>query len=359
MRLARDKLVKLRNEYLRKNRPETLALLEQAEKSTSVYRSFVDESVFARILKRQSDGSFQVDNVDAFRVIFKDESGDMMRGLVQIAKTQPGGVPHLQSIALKFYKANVIPEGSSILDRNLHNQFIKRHEETLTALFGDPKLLKFGTLEAKVAKSMAHAERVALVLKRSPLAKFGGIAPERMGKAVFQEAVSEKNIKQTLIHLNSSSPEAAASFMDAVGRDVFRRITPDGKLSTGAISKLITEYGGKLQQVFGPQYVKDLEAFRRAIMANLQTVAGKEIPTESLIGRFARAIITPPLTKRGRLQTWVEALRKKTANDAINAAVRDPDILRAIIINKNKDIRSTAALNILGQTGGSALALQE
>ncbi len=61
----------------------------------------------------------------------------------------------------------------------------------------------------------------------------------------------------------------------------------------------------------------------------------------------------------GRAQTLIEFVRQKAMSRSIEAAVRDPKVLRAIIINKDKDIRSIAVLNILGQAGGTSLAIDE
>jgi len=213
-------------------------------------------------------------------------------------------------------------------------------------------------VENNIVKALRRAERVQDVLSKSTLAKFGGVAPERMGKAVFQEGVSEKNIRTVLLKLDVAGPELAGAFKDSVGRDVYRRITTNGVLSPQKITTLLEQYGGKLQQVFGPQYVKDLQILRRAINLNQLTSFG---PKESitLVGMFSRVLIAPPLTRKGRAQTLIEFVRQKAMNRAIESAVRDPKILRSIIINANKDVRTTAVLNILGQVGGTSLAIED
>jgi len=355
---AENTLVKFRNDHLRSNNPEALALLEQAEKSTAVYKGFVDESVFVRILKTTVDGRFQIGDVDVFKQVFLDDTGDMMQALVTIAKAKPGGVANLKAITLQLYKTSVIPPGSNIPSRELHNVFIKKHKEVLTELFDDPKLLRFGELGNNVVKAMRRAERVHDVLSKSPLAKFGGIAPERMGKAVFQEGVSEKNIRTVLLKLDIVGPEVTGAFKDSVGREVYRRITTDGILSPQLISTLLERYGGKLQHVFGPRYVKDLEILRKAINLNRLTSIGPK-DSITLVGMFARVLVAPPLTRKGRAQTLIEFMRLKAMNRAIESAVRDPKVLHAIIINRNTDVRSRVVLNILGQVGGTSLAIED
>ena len=106
-----------------------------------------------------------------------------MRELISIAAKKPGGVAALRSTVLKLYRANVIPEGGNVPSKALHDAFIKKHEQVLGALFEDPKLLRFGELEQNIARSSRIAERVQATLARSPPAQFGGIAPQRSGKA--------------------------------------------------------------------------------------------------------------------------------------------------------------------------------
>jgi len=356
---AERQLVRLRNDYLRLNDPDTLALLEAAEKATAVHSDFINKSVFTRILRTTPNGRFELDDVNVFKSIFQEDSGEAMHQLVKIAAQQPGGVAALQSITLRLYRANVIPDGGTVPTKALHDAFVKRHEQVLGALFDDPRLLRFGKLEANIARTSRIAERIQITLARSPLARLGGIAPERMGKAVFAEGISQSNIRSTMNVLQVAGPEMTAAFRDSVGRDIYRRITTDGALSPTKLSTLIESYGGKLTEVFGSQFVRDLQVLRKGILLNAMTQAGQNVPTQSLIGMFARSIITPPLSKRGRVQTFVERYRYQAANRALNEAVRNPDVLRAIIVNSQRDIRNARVLNVLSQIGATSLAVQE
>ena len=359
MRAAKDQLVRLRNNYLRINDPDTLALLEKAEAATAVHSDFINKSVFTRILRTTPNGKFELDDVNVFKAIFQEDSGEAMHQLVKIAAQQPGGKAALQSITLKFYRANVIPEGSTVPTKALHDAFVKRHEQVLGALFDDPKLLRFGELEANIARTSRIAERVQTTLARSPLAKLGGIAPERLGKAVFAEGISQSNIRSTMNVLRIAGPEMTAAFKDSVGRDIYRRITTDGALSTTKLSTLLESHGGKLTEVFGGQFVRDLQILRKGIILNAMTQAGPGVPTQNLMGMLARGLVTPPLTARGRIQTFVEKYRHQAAMRALNVAVRDPDVLRAIIVNSQRDITNAKVLNILSQIGATSLAVQE
>ena len=180
-----------------------------------------------------------------------------------------------------------------------------------------------------------------------------------MGKQVFAAGISESNVRSTMNVLETIGPEITASFKDTVGRDIYRRITTDGALSPTKLSTLIESHGGKMAEVFGGQFVRDLQTLRRGVILNTLTQAGPNIPTQSLIGMFARSIVTPPLSKRGRVQTFVEKYRYQAANRALNEAVRNPDVLHAIIVNAQRDIRNARVLNLLSQIGATSLAVEE
>jgi hypothetical protein len=185
------------------------------------------------------------------------------------------------------------------------------------------------------------------MLKKSEFGKLGHTKPEGMGKATFAANINEKEVVRTIRNLRRIDPSALAACEDAVGREVFRRITAPAPLDTlsqgempvvANITRLINEHGGKLAKIYGPNYVRNLERLARLINVNMFTVAGKELPQDTMVGRFARAIITPPLTRRGRAQTFIEKYRTEAANELLNRAVRDPDVLQRIILNHKRGI---------------------
>jgi hypothetical protein len=364
VRLSLDQLVKLRNGHLSRAHPEVLDLLTKAEDAMTVYGNFVDRSVLAAVLKQSPSGRYAIDNIGVFKHIFI-EGGEPMRALIEIAKEQPGALQGLQAATLQLYRANVMPQGARVLTRTNHDKFVGKYEDSLEALFpNDPNITRFGRLEKAVAFAEKKQKEIASMLKKSEFGKLGHTKPEGMGKATFAANINEKEVVRTIRNLRRIDPSALAAYEDAVGREVFRRITAPAPLDTlsqgempvvANITRLINEHGGKLAKIYGPNYVRNLERLARLINVNMFTVAGKELPQDTMVGRFARAIITPPLTRRGRAQTFIEKYRTEAANELLNRAVRDPDVLQRIILNHKRGIRDTKALNLLGQNGAIAL----
>jgi hypothetical protein len=360
LREAERQLTRMRADYLKKNHPEALDLLTKAEGSMTRYKDFVDKSVFKKVLAQDSAGRYRVDDVGVFKAIFlADDGGEAMRALVNIAEKEPGAIFGIQDAVLQFYKNYVVPPGAKIMTKQKHDVFVDRYADQLSAVFpggpaGTSQMQKFGNLEAAVATQRKQATDVANMQKTNELWKLGHGRPEKMGAATFGNNLSNREIRRALYALQQK-PAALAAYRDSVGREVYHKITSKGALNDTSIYNLLESDGGKLAIIFGETYVPNMKALARLIHANRLTVTGPALKQDTLIGRAARALISPPLTRKGRAQTFVEKLRTDAAHKMIASAVRDADVLRAIVSNANRDIHNTGVLNILAQTEAMAL----
>ena len=89
-----------------------------------------------------------------------------------------------------------------------------------------------------------------------------------------------------------------------------------------------------------------------------EPVSGVALEKTHLLGRFLRATpVAPPLSQRGRFQTFVQMVRWDASNRALVAGLRDPTVLRAIIYNAERDITDKNVIRILTQTGATGLAI--
>lgn len=347
-----DALVKLRNDFLAQNHPAELRLLEAAEAASTTYHNFIGRSTLARILKPDDFGNFTLNDVTALRRIWNDKTGSAMRELVAAARHYFGGRAALQNSALLFYKANVIPKGGTIMSRKLHDQFVDANKEILEALFPDPSMYQFGRLAQNVERAASRAKSVQEWLRHSSLGKIaGGTSPEKLGKAVFAEKVSDQNVRTVMIRLERYGPEAVQSMQDAVGREVFNMMTPGGTFSIAAMHNVVTKYGNKLNHIYGPQFVRNLELFERG----MKTTVGERVVAEpektTLFGMFMRFLANPPLTQRGRGQSFVEAARQKAAKRAVHRALRDPELLEQIVRAGDLNFRNARVVDIMSQVG--------
>ena len=353
-------LVDLRNDFLANTNPGALRLLERAEQASAAQKTFLNESIFARILKQDFEGKFILDDVATFKAVWGDRSGAAMRELIVIAKKHPGGFVALQEVGEKIYRTAATPRGSNILSKDLHDKFIAQNEDILKQLYPDPRFLRFGKLAESVARNSRRVDRVRSALAKSPLARLGGVHPENMAKAALSETTSVAHVQSTMRVVTAAGKDSVASFQDAMGRHIFNGIAPDGKLSTSALAKLLNNNGEKLTLIYGDRFVKDLGLMLKGLRLARQKVSGVELKKQTLWGMLARGVgISPPLSTRGRLQTFGEFARQDSALRAIHRALRDPDILRSIVANGERDIRHKNVMAVLSQVGGVALIVDD
>jgi hypothetical protein len=343
-------LVKLRNEYLQSNNKGALQLLEDAERNTRRYHDFVDESVFAGVFKLTKDGRYVADNIAAFRHVFKN-SPEAMRELYRIAGSHVGGREALQRTAYQMYKDEVAANGIPILKK--HDAFVDKHYDVMQILFPDPEFIRFGRFARNIERIEHRASVVMDRLKNSPLAKLSGdsVTPESMARHVFDAKIGAEDIASVRRTLRGHSREALQAFDDAVGMQAWRKMSTEGVLSTTKLYNMINdpEARATLTAVFGDRYVGDLRRVLRGLnMARASTTAprvGKTTP----FGMALRAIITPPLTRRGRAQTLVETLRYDAVNEFLQQAVADPKLLRQLALQGAKDIRNDRVMAMFAQ----------
>ena len=149
--------------------------------------------------------------------------------------------------------------------------------------------------------------------------------------------------------IKSPSRFLTKSFQESVGQQLYSDFTTDGVLSATKISNVLEKKSGKLVEVFGGQYVRDLQRLVLGLRLNNAGVAGQKLSKTTNLGQALRAVITPPLTRRGRAQTFVETVRADAAAAFLNEAIRDPKVLHAVATQIDRDVRSQTVMNLLGQ----------
>ena len=365
---ALDDLVEMRNDYLtdpRNNLGNVFHMLEQAEAAETVYQDLVSRSYLGQVLKvNKFTGQFEADNVDAFRTLWGDKSGKAMRELVNVAnELGPGGKQALQELGYQVYRANVVPSGGHVPSRDLHDKFVADNEHILRAIYNEPTFWRFGMFADNVEAAAARAKSTREALAKTPIAKIGGAHPEQMAKLVLSDsksptknAVSIQDLVDTMKVLRRASPESVESFQEALGSELWRMMTIDGLPSTTKMSNVLRDNHEKLVEVFGSGYVNDLHKLRKMFLLTApRTAAGG--PEARGIWNFIGRIINPPMTRQGRVQSLGELLRRNAFNRAMNAALRDPKVLKEIVATRTQEKITARTVNLLSQLGAGQLAI--
>ena len=366
LKAARNVLQDMREDFLFENHPEVLSLLNKAQTAHHAYKDFVNDGVLSSIIKTGPDGVVVTNNARAFHHVWARDNSQALRELMEAAREVPGADAQLKKTALQIYKAEVIPEGSNVPSLALHNKFVKDHRAQMEAVFGpNAKFWQFGKLTKNVERELARAEAVRARLSKSALAKFSskepglagqegfnsqGISPELLGRKVLQTGASADDVLE-VVRVLETDPALLKSFQESIGRELYQKIMPNGTLSVTAIPRTLQQGDNlqKLTHAFGPQYVSDMQRLWKGLQLNLSTASGPKIEKTTPFGLMLRTMVTPPLTKRGRAQTFVEFMRADAISEALYQAVTDPKVLQALVAQGNKDIRNRRVVSLFSQ----------
>jgi len=358
-------LSEMRNEYLEKNYPEAFAALTKAELDNTVYKNFVGKSALKSILRT---GDNAIEDITVFKQVFEQNNAAAMRQLVIAADEIPGARAKLQQTMLEFYKANYLDD-YGVLDRKLHDRFIKRHGNVLRELFPDDnRIATFGQLARRVEVAVKKEQAVVKALDGTVLGRMSrqggkGVAPEDLGQHIFVKGVSNKDIRRVTLIIKAAPNSAALnkSWRESVGSNIFNKITnKDGAIKITELGNLLDDHGQTIIEAMGDRYKRDLELLYKYAVKNQESSGGVALEKTHLLGRFLRATpVSPPLSQRGRFQTFVQQIRWNASNTALVAGLRDPQVLRAIIYNAERDIRDKNVIRILTQTGATGLAIDD
>jgi hypothetical protein len=225
--------------------------------------------------------------------------------------------------------------------------------------------LRLGEIARRVAFQAKKEENVINALDRSVLGKIAnadghGVAPEALGNKIFTEGVHSKHVRQ-VVNIYDAAPNSVAlnkAWKESVGHSIWEKITSDGILSPTQLGNLLDKKGSVIAAAMGPQYLADLRIMQKSLAANRSNVTGYALEKTGLLGRLLRATpVAPPLSMRGRFQTFVQMIRWNASNRALIAGIKDPQILRAIVYNAERNITDRRSLRILSQLGATGAAI--
>jgi hypothetical protein len=361
---AKKVLTQMREDFLTANHPDVLHLLNKAQIAHGEYQDFLKKGVLSKIISETPDGVLVTSNANAFKHIFAKENTQALRELMDIAKEVPGGTSQLEKTVLQIYKANVAPDGVPMLD--LHQKFVKEHRGQLEAVFGsNARVFRFGELAKIVDTHAAQAKATREALSKSALARMSskepglagqvglntaGVSPELLGNRVLLRGTSADDVLE-VVRVLETDPRLLKAFQQSVGRQMYEQLMPGGQLNMKAIPKFVERGGNleKLTHVFGEQYADDLGKLWRGMLLNAAKIGSPKVEKTTPFGLLARTMITPPLTKRGRAQTFVEHMRADAISEAIYNAITSPDLLHALVAQGNKDVRSRGVMSVFSQ----------
>ena len=354
----RNSLVVQRNEYLKKNNPELLATIEQAEAARANLSRTFDSGSVGRILK-QTHGEYVIGDADVVGKAIASGDPEAMRHLVSVVGRHPAGLATLQDSMLSFYRQEAVEGG---LPRSqLHARFVRKYGDALDILFpGQGNVVRrLGEMEGVVSNNLKRFEDFRSRVNKSFRGRIQDLAPERLVEDVFNRSFSEREAARLMSLARQSG--YGDMYQQAVGSMIARKyISLTGGIKGEALNNFVGANLGKLYAVFGEQYVKDMRTLVRGLeIARSKSTSLSDAGRFSLIEGIARTTVARPLSASGVGLTRAMKFRQQAADRLMTDVLMNPKKLNEFVRLASTDIRNQRVAGLLGASGASSLAIQE
>jgi len=357
-RIERE-LVAKRNAFLKETNPELLKAIEEAEGLTAIRAQSFDKGLLSQVLRKEG-GEWQLTDSELIGRVLGSGDKESMEHLVSVLGGHPAGVPTLKRSFLQFYRNEVVRDG--LPDAALHKRFLERHSESVDTLFPkQSQIRQLGEFEKVVTNQIDRFKRFEAAVESSFRGKIQNIAPERIAEDVLSKRFSVKEMSRLM-----SLAEAAGvktQYQNAITDQIRRRfLSPTSGLNLNAMDKFVGGNQERLIAALGGRYVRDMGLLLKGLKTIRTSPGGigtTRNPTllGSIVEGVARATVARPLSPTGVSLTRALNFRERAAQRMMAAAISNPDALRAIVLNGQKDIRNKTVARILAAFGGSSLAL--
>lgn len=347
-----DSLTKTRNDWLKENFPELLSETLSAEQITRARSELYDRGVVGGLLKEVSPGEYALADRDVVTSVIRKKNGGAARELAAAVMADPRGMQSIRQHIYGLYRSEVEVDG--VLNIQLHNKFMKDYGDTIRPFFTREDMSQLQNLGEMAVVVERHNRKLAKIKEdfaNSFRGKIRDMNPESIARAFFGLARRESKVS-----FDHEDARRLRNFADRSGvltpirgvltDEIKRRIFRGGKFNHQSLTSLIDDHGHKIQEFFGDQYFRDLKTLASA--TNIVSKKGKRLAASGQpeVVKLSRAILRP-LSRKQRLITYGVHVKSTAADAALANAVMDPDKLRKLIFNWQRDMKSAEVVALL------------
>jgi hypothetical protein len=348
--------------------PEYLNELQRFNDIVIKNKELLNNDIIAKITNREIGNVLKIGDEAIFETTFKKGLGadKVAKQVHEVISQSPDAMNAYKNSIFDFYKAKVLNEAGK---PNLvkHNAFMKDYEKILKVFFSEAEfnqIKRIGGLQKNIEKTNKIVSNITKELNRS----FEGRLLNSSPQEIFNKIYKPGNIGEikTLKNILQKNSDIYKKFQRDVLTDLNERVfTRSDKLSldrvldADAFNKYLNGGGGErgfksvLTEIFGKDYVKDLETLNRALQ-----IASRRAPAaqEGVVGSAFTDLIRARLgqfTLAGRLFTAGRRIFQAASNRVIARALLDPNSLKDLLALRNLKTNSKQAAVILAKLGGS------
>ena len=336
-------------------------------------KELLNNDIISKITTREIGNVLKIGDEAIFKQTFKKGiDGQKVANLVyDVISRSPDALNAYKNSIFDFYKFKVFDKGKPNLVK--HNSFIKDYESSLKVFFNRAEfdqIKRIGGLQANIEKTNKLFTNVQKELNRSFEGKLLNASPQEIFNKIYKPG-SLGEIK-TLKNILVKNPQIYKKFQRDVITDLNERVFTrsdkpglDRVLDADAFNKYLNGGGGErgyksaLTEIFGKDYVKDLETLNKALQ-----IASRKAPAAQpgVVGSAFTDIIRARLgqfTLAGRLFTAGRRIFTAASNRVIARALLDPNSLKDLLALRTLKTGSKQAAVILAKLGGSIFTLPD
>lgn len=336
----------------------------QAEKTR------LDRGVVGKIMTRDGPkGRFVVADEAVFRQVFKPGGKREAQEIKALVGDDPEIMQGVRESIVDFYKGEVLRDGR--VDLQAHKRFLERYALPLREYFTKNEL-RFIARPGQVEKALQAREQARKTALTEINKTFDSeIANLNNPGAIVSLIMDPKNPQKAAQLMKSleKTPDVKRAVQTQVRKVMAERVAGEFQkgervLSAARFKDFLSGKSGQagfapvLREVFGEQYVRDLEVLDQALTL---TAREARFPNRSntafwidTVKNLSRAYVGL-FTRPGRFITALDRLRGRAANRVIMNAMLNPKDLRSLMELRGVDLRAQQAAATVGALGGSAL----
>jgi hypothetical protein len=336
-------------------------------------KELLNNDIISKITRREIGNVLKIGDEAIFKQTFKKgiDGQKVANQVYDVISRSPDALNAYKNSIFDFYKFRVFDKGKPNLVK--HNAFMRDYEDSLKVFFNRAEfdqIKRIGGLQANIEKTNKLFTNVQKELNRSFEGKLLNASPQEIFNKIYKPgSIGEiKTLKKILI----KNPEIYKKFQRDVITDLNERVFTrsdkpglDKVLDADAFNKYLNGGGGErgyksaLTEIFGKDYVKDLETLNKALQ-----IASRKAPAaqQGVVGSAFTDIIRARLgqfTLAGRLFTAGRRIFTAASNRVIARALLDPNSLKDLLALRKLKTGSKQAAVILAKLGGSIFTLPD
>jgi hypothetical protein len=369
----RTAMEQTRNEVLKKNNPELLTKIEDAEAATRLRYEQFKKGPVGKVLRKEGDFYYLDDNA-ALTTLIAAKNSDAAARYASALKGDPRSIQGARNMILGLYNETVVKNG--IADRNLHKKFMKEYEGTMKPFFSKEdyfKLNQIGGMSKVVESGRKRLDQLEKQFKNTFRGRVLDMNPESIVSSFFSKAKTEggngfsiDDVRKLKVYSGLHGDGMIQSYQEAVKNELRQRISIGEAKSSEKLRKMMVELGdfekgqtGKLTNLFGHQYTQDLRLLYNGLKLAEQKGSSLAKQTEGIASRVEGVALGPLSTgvvgiaRRGT--TFMQYLKLSLKDEEFFKITSDPDNLRLIIKNRDVDSNSRRAFEVLSSVGLSSI----